>query len=94
MQHNQEKAILGQSYNATVFYFDNISFLAHVFKPIISPKRKFNQSSILLHNGFNNLLPTLQETNHFVEVGWLKKMKCMVMYQYPTCDMHFVHRKR
>ena len=22
------------------------------------------------------------------------QMKCMVMYQYPTCDMHFVHRKR
>ena len=27
-------------------------------------------------------------------LGWLKKMKCMVMYQYSTCDMHFVHRKR
>ena len=22
-----------------------------------------------------------------------KKINCMVMYQYPTCDMHFVHRK-
>ena len=63
-------------------------------KPIISPKLKFNQSSILPHNGFNNLFPTVQETNHFMEVGWLKKMKWMVMYQYPTCDVHFVKRKR
>ena len=23
----------------------------------------------------------------------VEKMKCKVMYQYPTCDMHFVHRK-
>ena len=23
-----------------------------------------------------------------------KKMKCMVMYQYPTCDLRFVRRKR
>ena len=23
-----------------------------------------------------------------------KKMKCMVLYQYPTCHMHFVHSKR
>ena len=54
----------------------------------------FNHSRILPHNGFNNLFPTVQETNHFMEVGWLekkkkkKKIKCMVMYQYPTCDMH------
>ena len=41
-----------------------------------------------------NNQPTVQETNYFTDVGWLKKMKCMVMYQYPTCDMHFVQRKR
>ena len=39
--------ILSQSYNAAVFYFDNISFSRACIKLIISPKRKFNQSSIL-----------------------------------------------
>ena len=29
--------------------------------------------SILPHIGFNNMFPTVQETNHFTEVGWLKK---------------------
>ena len=68
-KHN---CIMSQSYNATVFYFVNISFSRACIKQIISPKRKFNQSSILPNNGFNNLLPTVQETNHFMEVGWLK----------------------
>ena len=72
-----------------------ILFSRACIKPIISPKRKFNQSSILPHNGFNNMFPSVQETNHFMEVVWLKKkMKCMVLYQYPICDMHFVQRKR
>ena len=26
---------------------------------------------------------------HSIEEGWLKKMKCMVMFQYLICDMHF-----
>ena len=30
----------------------------------------------------------------FLEVGWFKIIKCMVMNQYSTCNMHFVHRKR
>ena len=34
--------ILSQSYNATVFYFDNISFLAYVLNPLFLP----NESSI------------------------------------------------
>ena len=42
-------------------------------KSIMSPKRKFTQSSILSQNGFNNLFPSVQEINHFMEVGWLKK---------------------
>ena len=42
---------------------------------MISPKRKFSKSSILPHNSFNNLFPTVQETNRFLEVGWLKKKK-------------------
>ena len=34
--------ILSQRYNATVFYFDNISFLAHVLNQLFLP----NESSI------------------------------------------------
>ena len=34
--------ILSQSYNATVFYFDNISFLEHVSSQLFLP----NESSI------------------------------------------------
>ena len=34
--------MLSQSYNATVFYFDNISFLEYVFNQLILP----NESSI------------------------------------------------
>ena len=60
---------LSQSYNATVFYFDTISFLEHVLNQLFISKREFSQSRILPHNGFNNLIPTVQETNHFMEVG-------------------------
>ena len=85
------QSILSQINNATVFYFNTISCV----KPIISPKRRFSESSILPYNGFNNLFRTVKKTNRFMEVGWLKKkMKGMVMYQYPTREMHFVHRKR
>ena len=73
--------------------FDNI-FSRACIKQSFLPKRKFNQSSILTHNGLNNLFPTVQETNHLMEEELLKKMKWMVMYQYLTCDMHFVQRKR
>ena len=65
-------------------------FSSACIKPVISPNRKFNQSSILSHSGFNNMFPTVQGTNHFVEVGWLKKMKHIVLYQYPTCISCFV----
>ena len=61
--------ILRQSYKATEFYFDNVSFLVHVLNQLFLP----NESSILPHNGFNNLFPTVQETNHIMEEGWLKK---------------------
>ena len=84
-------SILSQIYNATVFYLGNISFLDHALNQLFLS----NESSIILpHNGFKNLFPTVQETNHFMEVWWLKKFKLMLMYQYPTCDMHFKQRKR
>ena len=40
---------------------------------LVFPNKTLNHSSILLHNGFNNMFPTVQDTNHFMEVGWLKK---------------------
>ena len=52
-----------------MFYFDNISFLTHLLNQLF-----INQSCILPHNGFNNLFSTVQETNHFMEVRWLKRM--------------------
>ena len=32
---------------------------------------------------------TVSETNHSIEKGWLNKMKCVVMFQYSICNMHF-----
>ena len=65
--------ILSQSYNATVFYFDNISFLEHVSNQLFLPNESSISQASLPHNGFNNLFPTVQEINHFTEVEWLKK---------------------
>ena len=76
--------ILRQSYNSAVFRFDNISFSRACIQPIISSERTFNQSSILPHNGFNNLFPTAQETNHFME-WWGTSIRHA---------MHFVQRNR
>ena len=61
-----------------IYWAEVINQLCYLFsvaciKIIISPKQKFSQPSIFPHNGFNNLFPTVQETNHFMEVGWLKK---------------------
>ena len=43
--------------------------------------------------GFNTFFPTVQETNHFMEVGCLKK-KCILIDQFAGCDLYFVHHKR
>ena len=69
--------ILIQSYNATVFYFDKISFLAHVLNQwfLLNGSSISQASHRIMDNGFNNLFPTVQETTHFMEVGWLKKNK-------------------
>ena len=87
--------ILCQSYNATVFYFDNVSLLAHVFNQLFLP----NESSISQAT-YRRMVLTIcfqlfKKQTILWRWGWgLKKMKCMVMYRYPTCDMNFVHRKR
>ena len=51
----------------------------------------FNQSSILPHNDFKNLFPTVQETNHFMEVDWLKK-KMEMHGDVPISDMRHEFR--
>ena len=50
-------------------------------------KVALDKSSILPHNGFNNLFPTVQETNHFMEVGWLKKKKKKKKKNEIHCDV-------
>ena len=42
MKFNLDLSILNQSYNATVFYFVNISFLEHVLNQLFLP----NKSSV------------------------------------------------
>ena len=87
--------ILSQSYNATVFYFDNISFLAHVlvqlFLPNESSVSQASYRTMVLKQSVSNC--SRNKPFHGGGVVEKKKMKCMVMYQYPTCDMYFVHRK-
>ena len=37
--------------------------------------------------------PTVQEINHFMEIGCLTKMKCILVYQFPACGLYFVQRR-
>ena len=50
----------------------------------------FNQSSILPHDVFNNMFPTVQETNHFMELGLLKKNE--MNGDVPVSDMRHAFR--
>ena len=56
----------------------------------LEASRLLIQSSISLHNGFNNLFPTVQETNFFMEVGWLKKNE--MHGDVPVSDMRHAFR--
>ena len=53
-------SLLSQSYNATVFYFDNITFLGHVLNQLVLP----NKSSIS-QASYHTMFPTAQETKPF-----------------------------
>ena len=68
-----------------MFYFDSISFLADVFNQLLL----LNESSIP-HNGFKGLFPTVQEINHFMEVGWLKNNE--IHGDVPVSDMRYAFR--
>ena len=54
-----------------------------------SPKRKFIQLGIETYFSLNNMPQTVKDIKYSIEDGWLKKMKCMVMFQYLKCGMHF-----
>ena len=84
------QSILSQSYKATVFCFDNISFLEHVSNQLFLPNERSISQASLPHNGINNLFPTVQETNHFTEVGWLKKNE--MHGDVPVSDMWHAFR--
>ena len=58
--------------------FDNTSFLAHVFNQLFI-STKVQSVKHLTAQWFNNLFRTVKKTNHIMEVGWLKRMKCMAM---------------
>ena len=79
--------ILSQSYSAGAFYFDNISFLEHVLNQLFLP----NESSIS-QASYRTMVLTicfqLFKTQPYYGGRVVEKMKSMVMYQYPTCDMH------
>ena len=57
------------------------------------PKQKFNQSSLLIHNSFNNLFPTVQETNHFMYGGGVVE-KNEINGDVPVSEIHFVQPKK
>ena len=59
--------ILSQSYNATAFYFENISYLVHVSNQVFL----LNESAIS-QSSYRKTFSTVQETKHFTEEGWLK----------------------
>ena len=66
--------------------------VTHILSQSYNATVFYYQLSTLPHNDFNNLFPTVQETNHLMEVGWLKKNE--LNGDVPVSHMHFVQRKR
>ena len=44
----------------------------------------FIQLGIKTYFSFNNMPQTVSETKHSIEEGWLKKMKCMDMFNHES----------
>ena len=88
MQKQTFEHILSQTYNASLFLFAYFFVNAHVLsKSFHLINSSFSQASNQI--GFN----TGQKNKKNFDEGCTEKMKCMVMFQYSTCDMHFWHRK-
>ena len=86
--------VLSQSYNATVFYFDNVSFLEHELNQLFLPNESSISQASYLIMVVTICFQLFKKQTIFGDSVVETKMKWMVMYQYPTCDMHCVHRKR
>ena len=85
--------MLSQSYNAIVFYFDNISFWEHVLNQLYLPNEcSVSQASyrIMVKQSVSNC----SRNKPFYGGRVVEKKNEMKGYQYPTCDMRFVQRKR
>ena len=74
-----------------MFYFDKISFLEHVLKPIISPKRKFNQSSFLPRNVFYQSVSNRSRNKPFCRDRVVEKQNEM-NGDVPVSDMRHAFR--
>ena len=82
--------ILSQSYIATVFYFDNISFLARVLNQLFLPKESSISQASYCTMVLTVCFQLFKKTNHFVEVGWLKKHE--MHGDVPVSDMRHTFR--
>ena len=81
---NRVFSVLSQIYNVTALFWQSLR-ASEYKKPTIDQKQNFNQLSIALHNNFNSFFKTVQETNHFMAVGCLKKeMICILICQFPA----------
>ena len=80
-------------YNVTVVYFDNITELANITSQIFIQNKTSISEASFDTNFFFLFFPTVQEINHFMEIGCLAKMKCILVYQFPACGLYFVQRR-
>ena len=85
MQKQTFEHILSQTYNASLFLFAYFFVNAHV----LSKSLHSINSSISQTSNHVLVLTLTKKTVKFFDVECSEKMKCMVMFQYSTCDMHF-----
>ena len=85
MQKQTFEHTLSQTYNASLFLFAYFFVNAHVLiKSFHSINSSFSQAS-----NHVLVLTLAKKTVNFINERCSEKMKCMVMFQYSTCDMHF-----
>ena len=64
--------------------FESRAISARVTKQIVTIFSKTCDNLVL-----TICLKLFKNQSHFIEKGWLKKLKWIVMFQYSLCDMHF-----
>ena len=84
---------LSQRYNAAVLYFDNISELANITRPLfIQNKTSISEASLctmILILSFK----VFKQKNILWRYRVWKQMKCILIYQFPTCYPYSVLHK-